>query len=124
MRDHLGSLPSRVWLFAVLVFVPLVMLGQAPTYQILVPPSGIASNAGEPSIGVNWNTGKIMFQAVLETDQVTVSGGNPATATWVQVSPMITSLVTLDPILFTDHTTGRTFISELAGACSLSAFSD
>ncbi|HEY6250065.1 MAG TPA: sialidase family protein [Candidatus Angelobacter sp.] len=114
----------RVWLFAVLTFVPLSVLGQTPTYQILVPPSGIASNAGEPSISVNWNTGKIMFQAVLETDRVTVSSGNPATATWEQVSPLVTSLVTLDPILFTDHTTGRTFVSELAGACSLSAFSD
>jgi hypothetical protein len=98
------------------------MFAQTPTYQNFVPPAGFATDAGEPSIGVNWNTGKIMFQAILETDRVTISG-NPATATWEKVSP-ITSVTSLDPILFTDSTTGRTLVSELAGACSLSSFSD
>ena len=37
----------------------------AQTYQNLVPPAGIATSAGEPSIGVNWNTGKIFFEAGL-----------------------------------------------------------
>lgn len=95
----------------------------APTYQNFVPPTGVAADAGEPSIGVNWNTGKILFEAGLETDRVTISG-NPATATWENVSGTTTSVATLDPILFLDSTTGRTFVSQLAGACSLSAFSD
>jgi hypothetical protein len=95
----------------------------APTYQNFVPPAVLASSAGEPSIGVNWNTGKIMFQAGLETDRVTISG-SPATATWENVSSTNSSLLSLDPILFTDRTTGRTFASQLAGACSLSAFTD
>jgi hypothetical protein len=93
----------------------------APTYQILVPPAGIATDAGEPSIGADWKTGAIMFQAVLETDRVTISGN---TATWQNVSPVTSSVVSLDPILFTDHATGRTLVSELAGVCSLSSFSD
>jgi hypothetical protein len=116
----------RFWLFPAILLASVLTLAQtvAPTYQILVPPSGIASSAGEPSIGVDWNTGKIMFEAGLETDRVSVSGTNPATATWQNVSSTTTSVVSLDPILFTDSLTGRTFVSQLAGACSLSAFSD
>jgi len=91
------------------------------TYQNLVPPSGIATSAGEPSIGVNWNSGKILFAAGLETDRVTITG---TSATWEDVSSPETSVVTLDPILFTDSTTGRTLVSQLAGACSLSSFTD
>src|SRR5690242_19176205 len=94
----------------------------APTYQIFVPPAGIAAGAGEPSIGANWKTGKAMFQAGLETDRVTFSG-SPVSATWENVSPA-TSSASLDPILFTDSTTGRTLVSQLAGVCSLSSFSD
>jgi hypothetical protein len=124
MSQQICSLRFQLWLLSIPVLFSLSLCGQTPTYQNLVPPSGIATNAGEPSIGVNWNTGKIMFQAVLETDRVTVSNTNPAMATWEKVSPLITSQVTLDPILFTDRTTGRTFISSLAGACSLSAFTD
>lgn len=111
-----------VCLLAVLLFSPVSLLAQTNVYQIFSAPAGIAASAGEPSIGSNWITGKILFQAGLETDRVTISG-NPATATWEKVSPT-TSVASLDPILFTDHTTGRTFVSELAGACSLSSFSD
>ena len=92
------------------------------TYQNFPAPTGFASSAGEPSIGSNWNTGKVMFQAGLETDRVTFAG-SPATATWEMASPS-SSVVSLDPIMFTDSTTGRTLVSQLAGVCSLSSFSD
>ena len=36
----------------------------------------------------------------------------------------ITSTISLDPILYTDHATGRTFVSQLSADCSLMAFSD
>jgi len=49
---------------------------------------------------------------------------SPATAFWQDVSYTLTSLVTLDPILFTDPGTGRTFVSQLAGRTSLAAFTD
>ena len=111
-------------LLLAVLFITLSATAQTPAYQNFPAPSGFAANAGEPSIGVDWNTGKVMYQAVLETDQVTFSNSNPATATWQKVNGTTTSVVTLDPILFTDHTTGRTFVSELAGVCSLSAFSD
>ena len=115
----------RCVLLFVLLFAATSIFAQttAPTYQNFVPPAGFAADAGEPSIGVNWNNGKIMFEAGLETDRVTISG-NPATATWEKVSSTNTSVVSLDPILFTDSTTGRTFVSQLAGACSLSSFTD
>ena len=111
-------------LLLVTLFTGLSMMAQttAPTYQIFVPPAGVATDAGEPSIGADWNTGKVMFQAELETDRVTFSG-SPASATWENVSPA-TSEASLDPILFTDSTTGRTLVSQLAGVCSLSSFSD
>jgi hypothetical protein len=102
----------------------ILTMAQTPTYQVFAPPGGIAGNAGEPSIGADWKTGKILFQAVLETDRVTINPTNPPTVTWEKVSPATSSVLTLDPILFTDATTGRTFVSELAGACSLSSFTD
>jgi hypothetical protein len=111
------------WMVLAILSVSIPVVAQTPTYQNFTPPGGTAGSAGEPSIGADWKTGKILFQAVLETDQVTINPTNPPTATWVKVSP-ITSVATLDPILFTDSTTGRTFVSELAGVCSLSSFSD
>ena len=107
------------------LLLPAVLLASsasfAQTYQNLVPPAGIATSAGEPSIGADWNSGKIMFQAGLETDRVTING---ATTTWENISSTATSMLSLDPILFTDSATGRTFVSQLAGACSLSSFTD
>lgn len=95
----------------------------APGYINYVSPSPLGDSAGEPSIGVNRATGSVFFQAVLETLRVrfddTVS---PATATWKDVSPLSTSLETLDPILSTDERTGRTYVSQLSGICSLGAF--
>jgi len=106
-------------LLFVILFASAMAFSQ--TYQNLVPPAGVATSAGEPSIGVNWSTGKIMFEAGLETDRVTING---ASATWENVSSPETSVLSLDPILFTDSTTGRTLVSQLAGACSLSSFTD
>ena len=78
---------------------------------------------GEPSIGVNWKTGNVMFAGggTLKTfrinnfnDQVT-----PPTASWTNVSGnqhiATTPRVAADPILFTDSRTGRTFAGQLEG---------
>jgi hypothetical protein len=87
-----------------------------------------AHSAGEPSIGVNWKTGKAMYQAYNDTYRVTFDDtANPATATWENKSarpPACTAVTSLDPILFTDHDTGRTFESQLAGKASLTCFTD
>ncbi|HEY8021711.1 MAG TPA: sialidase family protein [Thermoanaerobaculia bacterium] len=96
-----------------------------PTYGVYPAPSPLGTNAGEPSLGVDWKTGKVMFQAGLQTLRVSFDDTvSPATAFWQDVSYTLTSLATLDPILYVDRQTGRTFVSQLAGVTSLMAVSD
>jgi len=95
----------------------------AATFGVYPAPATLAGNndAGEPSIGVNWNTGATTYQAGLRTFRVTFDAAGAAT--WVDKSAP-TAVTSLDPILFTDHSTGRTFESQLAGTTSLMEFSD
>ncbi len=96
-----------------------------PTYTNYQSPTGVGDSSGEPSIGVNWNTGDIMTNAVLDTLRVNFNTTvSPATATWTLVDSPITNTESLDPILFTDHQTGRTFVSQLLGTTSLAATTD
>ena len=90
-----------------------------------------ADNSGEPSIGTNWQTGSTMYQSSLSTYHVTFDDSTtPATAHWTDVSAnaangcVVGSTLSLDPILFTDHTTGRTFESQLTGADSATCYTD
>src|ERR1700692_2167165 len=99
--------------------------GTAPTYTNYQSPSGLGDSSGEPSIGANFNSGRIMTQAVFDTLQVTFNTStSPATATWLLEDGPNTNITTLDPILFTDSQTGRTVVSQLFGTTSLSAFTD
>ncbi len=89
--------------------------------------SGVGSTAGEPSIGANHAgaTGALMYISSLETLRLTPDHcASPPAVEWLNKTFITTSLRTLDPILFTDHQTGRTFSSQLAGKCSAMAFSD
>ncbi|HET8603384.1 MAG TPA: CARDB domain-containing protein [Marmoricola sp.] len=90
-----------------------------------------ANNAGEPSIGTNWKSGATMYQAYLSTYKVMFDDStSPATASWSDVSASLANgcpqggLTSLDPILFTDHHTGRTFESQLSGQDSLTCWTD
>jgi hypothetical protein len=95
------------------------------TFVNYAAPEGIAQDAAEPTLGVNWNTGKVLYQAFLETVQVTFDDATlPATATWKDVSRPPTNIESLDPILHTDEITGRTIVSQLAPPCSIAAFTD
>lgn len=102
----------------------------APRYQNYPAPGAMGNNAGEPTIGVNWQSGNAMFIASLETLRVRFDDtASPAPATWEDVSGTITSLVTADPILFTDSDAGplrtnRTFVSQLLGRTSAMSFTD
>jgi hypothetical protein len=98
-----------------------------------IPPSLGSSNAsqhgaGEPSIGVDWNTGKAFIGAGNHTLRVTFNDAvTPATSTWEDKrSPF--ARVSLDPILFTDDGrmggTNRTFSSQLNGVTSELSFTD
>ncbi len=87
--------------------------------------TALGHNAGEPSIGVNHKTGKVMFQAVLQTIQATFDDATvPAKVTYKDVTNPVEGVTTLDPILFTDAVTGRTFVSQLAPPCSIASFTD
>lgn len=100
--------------------------GIAPNYTNFAAPGTLSSNndAGEPSIGVNWKTGKVLYQSYLDTYQIAFNDAtNPATASWV-AKRAPTAITSLDPILFTDPQTGRTFESQLAGKTSLMEFTD
>jgi len=96
-----------------------------PSFAIHVAPDHLGRSAAEPSIGSNWNSGRAMYISGLETLRVDFDDcTSPARATWTDVSFVTTTITTLDPILFTDRETGRTFSSQLGPKCSLMAFSD
>lgn len=81
-------------------------------------------DAGEPSIGVNHRTGKVMYQAILQTLQVSFDASVPAKATYKDVTNPLEGVETLDPFLFTDPVTGRTFVSQLVPPCSVASYTD
>jgi hypothetical protein len=106
--------------------------GEGPSYANYTDPSG--RDNGEPSIGVNWqseiedNGGSAMYISGLQTLRVRFDDcTSPASLReenaagdkdWIDVSPL-SHVASLDPIIFTDPETGRTFSSQLAGKTSL-----
>jgi len=85
-----------------------------PRYTNYTPPNGMGGAAGEPSIGVDRDTGKVMYIAGTETLRITFDDcSSPATAKWENVSAPWTSVTTFDPILYTDPKLGRTYVSQL-----------
>jgi len=96
-----------------------------PAYVNFGAPAGIGQGAGEPTLGTNWNSGNVMFIAGLETLRVNGFDNATGTATWVERSALNTSVISFDPILFTDRQTGRTFVSQLLPTkISLMSFTD
>jgi hypothetical protein len=95
--------------------------GIVPRYGNYSPPAGMGENSGEPSIGYNLSSHRAMFIAGLQTLRATFpenlapQGSIPEAcdAQWDDVSTVVTKTRTLDPILFTDQRTGRTFVSQL-----------
>ncbi|HEX8708348.1 MAG TPA: FG-GAP-like repeat-containing protein [Pyrinomonadaceae bacterium] len=100
--------------------------------QPAMPSSGNGTDAGEPSIGASWLTGRVMYQSGLTTFRLTFNDACPSSpsAFWEDKTPA-TSQESLDPILFTDHgynvaapNVNRTIVSHLLGTTSLSSYSD
>jgi hypothetical protein len=113
-----------------------------PSYSIHMSPPGFGDKWAEPSIGVNWKSEKI-FNGTPNGGTVMSFGGSgdstsPNTtglritfddtdplapvAEWEETAVLlITGLprVASDPILFTDHDTGRTFFTQLIGLTPL-----
>jgi PKD domain len=111
----------------------------APRFFTYLSPQGVADSAGEPSIGSNWTRETVFHNTFVNgTDNAIPNGGSslyfggflsallkvtfsdcssPATVTWDQ-KPLLsasTPRAAGDPILFTDHDTGRTFVAQLEG---------
>ena len=104
-----------------------------PRYQNFYAPDGTTAQAGsgEFSIGFDPKTHHVLTLSDLDTWQLTLperrSPALPAAgpALWTKVSPSVVSLTTLDPILYTDQATGRSFESmQTTGAEALFAYSD
>src|SRR4051812_17154971 len=104
---------------------------ESVNYKNFAAPPSLGNDAGEPSLGVNWKTNRAMYIAGLQTLRVTFDDStNPTKSNWESKSFLGTSVISLDPILFTDKQTGRTFVSQLISGnglglgCSLTAYSD
>jgi hypothetical protein len=100
---------------------PTPFAGIAPRYYNYAPGPGIGENAGEPTVGFNPFSRRAMYISGLQTLKVTFpediapagSVAGSCDAQWEDVSYVLTSKKSLDPILFTDPRTGRTFVSQL-----------
>ncbi|HUR68932.1 MAG TPA: fibronectin type III domain-containing protein [Candidatus Thermoplasmatota archaeon] len=99
----------------------------APRYSTYVGPDEnqvftvFIDSGGEPSIGVDWRTGEILYQRGFHTFRAELQddGGSD----WIDVSAPNTPF-NIDPMLFTDSATGRTFAGGLDGMCSSMAITD
>jgi PKD domain/Fibronectin type III domain len=105
-----------------------------PRFQNYPAPPGIADDVGEPSIGCNWKSEQTFSNSMFSIPnggRVMLFGGfsaelyratfndcsSPAKPNW-EAKPLLlasTPRAAGDPILFTDHDTGRTFVSQLEG---------
>ncbi len=122
------------------------LTANVPRYVNHYAPPGVMEDAGEPTMGVNWNTENVVrapwqtFQNRLRNGTVlqTFNGGtslyygginsyflratfddcaSPAGVQWDQI-PLVTANTTrgfYDPILYTDHWTGRTWVGQELG---------
>jgi hypothetical protein len=96
------------------------------TYADYAAPADVGGqSSGEPSIGADWKSGNVMFQAGLDALRVSFDDcASPGTPTWKNVSFLTAAAASLDPIGFCDHQTGRWFSSQLSGTTSLAALTD
>ena len=70
-------------------------------------------NSGEPSIGADWTTGKILYMAGTQVSQIGFdTSKNPPAATWSDVTPAQLANASEDSILFTNHDTNRTWAED------------
>ena len=109
--------------------LPPAAAGLPPRFITYTSPPGLGDSAGEPSIGWDPKTLRVLYEARLETDLVTfpelLTPALPQAceAEWKDVSSP-SSVETLDPILWIDRDTSRTFVSQLTAGPYLFSFSD
>ncbi|HEV2826757.1 MAG TPA: sialidase family protein [Pyrinomonadaceae bacterium] len=110
-----------------------------PRFYNYQAPPGVADDAGEPSIGVNWKSEKT-YNGIPNGGTVNYFGGFlpymlratfndsffPAKVTWEKASITLAATPRYygDPILFTDSRTGRTFVSQEEGSTPFGSTSE
>src|SRR6059058_3639728 len=95
------------------ILVPVTDSSQGPTPHTV---EYMGHDAGEPSVGNNWNTGVTNFQSDLQTLFIKFDDSCPASgqsAMWYNSAAPTSQFVDSDPIGFTDRQTGRVFAGEL-----------
>jgi hypothetical protein len=101
----------------------------APRFHPYYLPEDLPSahGAGEPTIGIPWNTDHVFFQAFAKTHRAAFDDADPvegvAAVEWTDVSPTFTP-INVDPMVHADYRSGRIFAGGLAGPCSLMGISD
>jgi hypothetical protein len=101
----------------------------APLYSNYHAPQGMGDSAGEPTLGANWSSHKVMYIAGLEVLRISFNDCfSPSQALWEPTNQVISNVNTADPILYTDNDTStgfrtnRTFVSQLAAVDGSSLF--
>lgn len=90
-----------------------------PTFDNYQPPVGYSrrDNAGEPSIGINWNTDNVMTMSRLQANRTTfndsTSPADPVNGVTFFPRSITLAPTGFDPIGFTDPVTGRSIFGEL-----------
>jgi hypothetical protein len=97
-----------------------------PEYTVYPGPEDLpqVNSAGEPSIGVNWKTGSVLYQAFSATYRVRFDDGIGGAGVVWEDAENPTGTLNLDPILFTDPVSGRTLGGGLQGPCGNLAITD
>ncbi len=96
-----------------------------PSFAEYPLPSDLPSvdGAGEPTIGIPWNTDHVFFQAFTNTYRCAFDNATIAALSCDDVTPSF-SRINLDPMLIADPITGRIFQGGLDGPCSVMGVSD
>ena len=81
-----------------------------------------APSAGEPTIGIPWNTDSLFFHEGVQTFRARFDAADKPT--WDDVTPPYQVPTNLDPRLVADVDTGRVFAGGLLGPCSSMMYSD
>src|SRR3954453_9751280 len=82
---------------AALAAPPLRAQVTPPTFTIYPAPAALGADAGEPSLGIDWNSGAVMYQAGLQTLRVPFNDTRtPPRPNGGDVSYPLTSLLSLD----------------------------
>lgn len=140
------TVQAFVFAGAVTSYTTLIDLTSAPPpagpsvaqpFTVYTPPAALGNGAGEPSLGYNLETKKVMFQSGLQVLRATLPENrtddplNPTglpevcDALWEDKSgSLATTTTTLDPIGFLDQITGRTFSGQLGPKAHLMEYSD